>query len=189
MTKIKEVLVVEGRDDTARLRQVLGPVDTIETHGSALDEATLALIAKAQKKRGVIVITDPDFNGEQIRHKIVAAVPGVKQAFLRRQDSVPSNRHGSLGLEHASATVIKQVLQQVWTPDSQDKMTIPAQVLVDCGLTVGPQARKLRELVGDKLHIGYGNAKQFARRLNMFQITEIQLKTAVASAKEELYER
>lgn len=48
------------------------------------------------------------------------------------------------------------------------------------GLGMGSGARKLREKVGIELGIGYGNAKQFLRRLNMFGISYEQLKEAVS---------
>ena len=66
MTTIKQVVVVEGRDDTKRLKETFGAIDTIETRGSAIDEATLERIRQAQAKRGVIVLTDPDFPGEKL---------------------------------------------------------------------------------------------------------------------------
>lgn len=51
MTTIKQIVVVEGRDDTKRLKETFGRIDTIETRGSAIDEATLARIRQAQAKR------------------------------------------------------------------------------------------------------------------------------------------
>ena len=188
MKKIKEVLVVEGRSDTARLRQVLGDVDTIETNGSAINHRTLALIKQAQQLRGVIVITDPDFNGQKIRQKIMAAVPQAKQAFIRRQDGIPAKSHGSLGVEHASAQAIRSALQSVWTPkQAQASSSISQTQLVNLGLLGAANSQQLRTLVGDILHIGYVNAKQLLRRLNMFAISQQQLETAVKQAKEELY--
>ena len=35
---IQEVIVVESRDDTKRLREVFPDVDTIETRGSAIND-------------------------------------------------------------------------------------------------------------------------------------------------------
>ena len=43
MKKIKEIVVVEGKTDTALLKELF-EVDTIETHGLALDQQTLELI-------------------------------------------------------------------------------------------------------------------------------------------------
>ncbi|RHF44376.1 ribonuclease M5, partial [Lactiplantibacillus plantarum] len=99
MKKIKEVIVVEGKDDTKRLALAVD-ADTLETNGSAISEATLAQIKTLQASRGVIVFTDPDFSGERIRKTISAAVPGVKHAFLPRKAGVPTKAGGSLGVEH-----------------------------------------------------------------------------------------
>ena len=60
MRKIKEVVVVEGKTDTATLKQLFD-VDTIETSGSGINEDILSLIKTAAKTRGVIVLTDPDY--------------------------------------------------------------------------------------------------------------------------------
>ena len=81
--KIQEEVVVEGKDDTRRLREFF-EVDTIETVGSAISEQTLAQIKKMQELRGVIVLTDPDFSGEQIRKKIMQVVPDCKHAFITK---------------------------------------------------------------------------------------------------------
>ena len=59
MRKIKEVVVVEGKTDTATLKQLFD-VDTIETSGSGINEDILSLIKTAAQTRGVIVLTDPD---------------------------------------------------------------------------------------------------------------------------------
>ena len=58
--KIKEVVVVEGKTDTATLKQLFD-VDTIETSGSGINEDILSLIKTAASTRGVIVLTDPDY--------------------------------------------------------------------------------------------------------------------------------
>ena len=50
------VIVVEGRDDTRRLREIYPDIETIETNGSAIDEETIALIQKALQTREVIVL-------------------------------------------------------------------------------------------------------------------------------------
>ena len=78
MTKLipQEVFVVEGRNDTRHLQEVFGPsIKTIETNGSAISSATLQRIAEAAKIQGVIVLTDPDYQGERIRRRIQEQVP------------------------------------------------------------------------------------------------------------------
>lgn len=84
---IQEVLVVEGKDDTANLRRFYN-VDTYETRGSAITEEDLERINRLNDLRGVIVLTDPDYNGERIRKLIMAAVPTARHAFLNRNEAV-----------------------------------------------------------------------------------------------------
>ena len=67
--KIEEVIVVEGRDDTAAINRGVEAV-TIETHGFGMSENMWKLIDSAYKTKGIIVFTDPDYAGENIRRKI-----------------------------------------------------------------------------------------------------------------------
>ncbi|WP_159722600.1 ribonuclease M5 [Enterococcus sp. CSURQ0835] len=185
MNKIEEIIVVEGKDDTKRLKEVLA-VDTIETRGSAIDEEILTQIEHAQETRGVIVFTDPDFSGEKIRKTIMEVVPDAKHAFLARRFAAPSKRGGSLGVEHASDDAILQALEKVVTPSQTPEVTIPRQILLDYGLIAGPAAREKRERLGEELRIGYTNAKQLEKRLAMFRISEAELRAAMKKVEESL---
>ena len=57
--KIEEVIVVEGRDDTAAVKRAIDGL-TIETHGFGIRRETWALIEKAYREKGIIIFTDPD---------------------------------------------------------------------------------------------------------------------------------
>lgn len=169
--KIEEIVVVEGKDDTKRLQQVVD-VDTIETNGSAIDEEILAKISHAQTIRGVIVFTDPDFSGEKIRKIITEKVPQAKHAFISRKKGVPKKKHGSLGVEHASDDTILEALRLVSTPTTEAfQSEITQNQLIRAGLIAGTDAKKRREQLGDILRIGYTNGKQLQKRLSMFQIS------------------
>ena len=80
--KIPEVIVVEGKDDTANLKRYYD-VDTYETRGSAINQDDLERIATLQELRGVIVFTDPDYNGERIRKIIMQEIPQAKHALFK----------------------------------------------------------------------------------------------------------
>lgn len=47
------VIVVEGRDDTKRLKQFFPGIETIETNGSEVSEQTLAEIKKLSQTREI----------------------------------------------------------------------------------------------------------------------------------------
>ncbi|KRN27910.1 hypothetical protein IV38_GL001749 [Lactobacillus selangorensis] len=154
-------------------------VDTIETHGSAINDAVLEKIALAQEKRGVIVFTDPDFHGEKIRKIISQNVPGVKHAFLPRADAKPYKK-GSLGVEHANPAAILRALDHLYTQTSETHQEVTQADLLDHDLLDGPDAKHRRERLGDILHIGYTNGKQLLKRLAMFQISRADFLAAVA---------
>lgn len=188
---IEEIIVVEGKDDTRRLQEVLD-VDTIETIGSAINDEILDQISHAQETRGVIVFTDPDFSGEKIRKTIMEVVPDAKHAFLSRGQAAPSRSKGSLGVEHASDEAILEALRKVVTPTSAQEAVaepeIPRQTLMEYGLIAGTGAKIRREKLGDLLRIGYTNSKQLEKRLKMFRITEAELAAAMEQVKQELGE-
>jgi len=68
--KIKEIIVVEGRDDTNRVKEAID-CDTFETNGSALTKKKIERLIFLEKTRGLIVLTDPDYAGKRIRNIIV----------------------------------------------------------------------------------------------------------------------
>lgn len=181
--KIEEIIVVEGKDDTKRLKEVFD-VDTIETRGSAINENILEQIEHAQETRGVIVFTDPDFSGEKIRKTIIEVIPDAQHAFLSRRMAAPQKRGASLGVEHASDEAIIEALHKVVTPAERNEPKIARQTLLEYGLIAGAQARERRERLGDELKIGYTNAKQLEKRLAMFRITEAQLHEAMKKVEE-----
>ena len=62
--KISQVIVVEGRDDTANLKQYFD-VETYETRGSAICQEDIQRIKHLHNLHGVIVFTAPAVNGER----------------------------------------------------------------------------------------------------------------------------
>lgn len=106
MLHIEEIIVVEGRDDTAAIRRSVDG-ETIETHGFGIREETWVLLERAYEKRGLIVFTDPDTAGEQIRKRIMERFPGAKQAFLTRDEAAKA---GDIGIENASPESIERAL-------------------------------------------------------------------------------
>ena len=182
--KIQEVIVVEGKDDTKRIKMAVN-ADTIETRGSAISDETLDQIAELQEKRGVIVFTDPDYSGEKIRKTIREAVPGVKHAFLKRKDAVPVHQ-GSLGVEHASPEVIREALKNLYTEVPDAPAMISRETLAAKELINGLAAKKRRELLGEILNIGYTNGKQLYKRLRLFEITPGDFEDAMQKVEQQM---
>lgn len=174
----KEVIVVEGRDDTRRLKEVYPEVETIETNGSAINQEVLDRIRVLQEQRGVIVFTDPDFPGNKIRQAVMQYVPDCKHAHLQKGDAIAKNGRG-LGVEHASDEAIKEALTNLITPKNTVVEEIESQFLFDFGLIGHSNSAKVRERLSQVLGIGYVNGKQLQKRLMMFGITKQQVVDAL----------
>ena len=181
--RIKEVIVVEGKSDTEKI-QLAVDADTIETKGLALEQETLAMIEHAQKTRGVIIFTDPDYPGETIRKKITQKVPGVKHAFITTGEGIPKFK-GTLGIEHASIATIQTALKDLYSVKMDKSNLVSKKFLRDNGLTGRKNSKKLRIKLGEKLRIGYTNSKQLQKRLTMFGITEEEVTSTIKEIEKE----
>lgn len=173
--KIKEVIVVEGKNDTMKINQAVNAY-TIETNGSAINKETLNQIAHAKEKRGVIIFTDPDYPGERIRRIVEEYVPGCKHAFLT-QDEARDNKSkiNNLGIENASIETVKKALSQVYERELKQINEITKNDLIKYGLVGGEGSKERREKLGKNLRIGYANGKQLLKRLSMFNIQKEDL--------------
>lgn len=159
---IKEVIVVEGRDDTAA---VLRAVDaaTIETHGFGITRATWKRLEEAYRMRGLIVLTDPDHAGEEIRKKISLRFPDAGQAFIARSKATEGS---DTGVENASPQDIREALSKVSFSLTEKRAEFTEADLAAAGLSGEDGARERREALGEALGIGYANAKTLLGRLN-----------------------
>src|SRR5699024_12132797 len=153
--RIKEVIVVEGKSDTNKIKQAI-EADTIETNGSAINAETLQLIRHAKEKRGVIIFTDPDYPGDRIRHIIDQNIPGCKHAFLPKKVAIASTSGKSVCIEHTSNQAIQQALNNVYEVlDVVEENDVTKANLISHGLLAGPKAKVRRQRLGEYLHIGY----------------------------------
>ena len=118
--KIQEVIVVEGKNDTAVLKSYFD-CDTIETHGTCLSDFTLQLIEKMKEKRGVIIFTDPDYPGESIRKQINQRVKGCKNAFIDRKKAKTTKK---VGVEHASKEDLYECYNTFYNPSNMTELDL-----------------------------------------------------------------
>lgn len=175
MEKIKEVIVVEGRDDEVILKKAVD-AEIIITHGFGITEKTFRRIEEAQKRCGVIVFTDPDFAGEQIRKRISKRVKGVKHCFISRSNAMKGD---NIGVENATVETVLEALSKVKTvvEHSKDEFTKVDLVLNDLVGSNGSLER--RDKMGKIIGIGYGNGKQFLSRLNNYGVTREEFNEAL----------
>lgn len=171
---IKEVIVVEGKDDVAAVKAALD-AEIITTNGFGYGEKLIELLKQISKRQGIIIFTDPDYMGEKIRRDIASKVKGCKHAFLpqnlalKKEDiGIENARPEDIILAIKKAKPIKVEVTEVYTKED----------MIYFGLAGGKGSREIRDRLGHELGIGYGNAKQFLARLNNFGISKEEFITA-----------
>lgn len=166
--KIKEIIVVEGKNDTQKLQRFFD-CDTIETQGTHLSQNTLKLIQEVQKKRGIIIFTDPDSPGEKIRQTINSKIDGCKNAFIDKEKARTSKK---VGVEHALKEELEKSLSHLLTYTTDIKESLQWHEFLELGLSGKTDSSKKRRKLEAYLHIGKSNAKTLFKRLNMMQCTQ-----------------
>ncbi len=168
--KIKEVIIVEGVHDQDAIRQAV-EADTLATHGTHISSELLDFIERLNKSRGIIIFTDPDSPGDQIRKKIMQRIGGCKHATL---SSKQSRSKGKVGIEHASSGDIREALMNVVT-FTQNYESISWHEFVDLGLTGQKDSKNRREQVCRHFALPYANAKTMFQYVNMCGLTKTEI--------------
>ncbi|AFM39159.1 RNAse M5 [Desulfosporosinus acidiphilus SJ4] len=177
---IKELIVVEGKNDAHAVRQALGDVDILWTEGFGLSKKKLDYIAEMAARQGVIVFTDPDTVGEQIRNRISKYVPQAKHTYLTRK---AATRQGDVGVENADPEEIRRAFAHIQQEQGELSKTFTMEDLWSVGLVGSSGAGDFRLALGKRLGIGDSNAKQFLHRLNRFGISRELFFQAVEEVK------
>lgn len=172
---IKELIVVEGKDDVSAVKRAVD-ADCIITSGFGLTQKIYRRIEDAVKLRGVIIFTDPDFSGEKIRKTISSRIKGCKHAYLPR---IEGTLNGDIGIENASPESIRKALAMIKTEVENPKEEFTMTDMIRNNLVGKESATKRRDKLGSYLGIGYGNAKQFLSRLNRYGILREEFNKAL----------
>ena len=168
MLCIREAIVVEGRYDKNTLSQV---VDTLilETGGFQLfqDPERMALLDRAARRRGLVVLTDSDGAGFVIRNRIKGAIPAqfLKHAYIpdiygkERRKRRPG-KEGKLGVEGMPPQVLEQVLRRAGATfleeEAQAALSGPPLTKGDlfaAGLSGGPGSAEKRQALLRRLEL------------------------------------
>ncbi|MBR2133700.1 MAG: DUF4093 domain-containing protein [Eubacterium sp.] len=120
MLKIKEAVIVEGKYDKIKLSNLIDAL-IIETNGFSIykDKEKLDFIKKLADERGVIILTDSDHSGTQIRNYLadVLKESTYKHIYIpdiygkERRKAQPS-KEGKLGVEGMSDALLAELFEK-----------------------------------------------------------------------------
>ena len=164
------VLVVEGNTDKAFLSSFID-CDFVMTNGSAISRETIEYLKELSKEKKIVVLTDPDFPGEQIRAKIAAEIPEAAHAFVRKEVSI---KHHKVGVAESTKEEVLAALSSI-VPGSIHEGTLTMTDLYDLGLMGQSDSGEKRKRIADAWHLGHVNAKSFLKRLNALGKTKEEL--------------
>ena len=184
---IEQAVAVEGRDDVRAVQDACEAL-IIPTHGYGISAETWQMLDKAYEEKGLIIFTDPDHAGREIRKRLTEKYPEAIQAHLDREDA----RAGSdIGIENARPEVIADALNKaislsgrsVKKEGRQDKVFANMNDLSELGLAGGAGASDKRAAVCKALGIGYSNANSLIKKLKGYEIGLDELKEALEKIK------
>lgn len=179
--KIKEVIVVEGRDDISAVKAAVD-AEIIQTNGFAIrKKGNIEKLRVAYEKKGLIVLTDPDFVGEELRKYIQKYFPNVKQAYISRKEGT---KNGDVGIENATPEAIIRALESAKCEIvNDDKEIFNMDIIMENRLSGALESKELRAELGALLGIGYSNTKQLISKLNRYGITMQEFNSAMEKIK------
>ena len=157
MIKIEQAIIVEGKYDKIKLSSIVNAV-IIVTNGFGIfkDEEKLELIRYYARKTGIIILTDSDSAGFQIRNHIKGAVKNGKiynvyipDIMGKEKRKVKPSAEGKLGVEGVEKKIILKAFENagITASESSDN-SIPEMTKTDLymlGLSGGNNSSILRK--------------------------------------------
>lgn len=161
MLTIKETIIVEGKFDKERVKQVCSaPVICTEGFRIFKSKEMLKTIRSLAETTGIIVLTDSVGAGFKIRNYIKTCVGGrgnVKHAYIptvrgkeRRKDK--PGKEGILGVEGMEDAVLEEIIKKVSTPCAEKSALTKAELFRD-GLSGKDDSRERRLKVLGRLNL------------------------------------
>jgi ribonuclease M5 len=180
---IKEVIVVEGKDDITAVKAAL-ECELVSTNGFNYGKKLIKTLQSLQERRGLIILLDPDFEGERIRRDLAKQIPDAKHAYLAQSKAMKKD---NIGVENAKPQDIIDAINKARPVSIEAVKIFDKQDLVSFGLSGSESARARREKLGEILGIGYSNSKGLLNRLNNLGIQRQEFLKAMERIEKDGY--
>ena len=149
-------------------------------NGSAITSKDLEFLKLAAKNKQIIILTDPDFPGMQIRNKINNYVKGCYNAFVKKELSIKNHK---VGVAECDKNEILRALKNIKTFEKSGENILNLEDLFELGLSGTVNSKELRTHVSEHYNIGYCNAKQMLFRLNCLNVTKQELEEVIKNVR------
>lgn len=163
--KIRQAIVVEGKYDKITLSRIIdGVIVTTDGFGLYNDPEKASLIRFYAKTCGIIIMTDSDYAGQQIRGHIKSIVSEgnvinvyVPEIFGKEKRKSVYSKEGKLGVEGMSADIILSALEKaVIIGESREKEPVTKRDFIMLGLNGSKGSADLRKRLASALELPVG---------------------------------
>lgn len=175
MKYIDAILVVEGKSDVAYLSNYFS-CEFITTNGSDIPVSTISYLKEMSGKKKIIVLTDPDSPGKRIRDILDSNIPNLSHCYIEKKYAIKNNK---VGVAECDIEEIVRALNNEFTPFINKEESISMSDLYDLGLIGCDDSKYKREMISQKYHLGFNNAKSLYKKLNSLKIGRSELEKAL----------
>ena len=191
--KLTMPVIVEGRYDKIKLQSVIdGIIITTDGFGIYKNKAKQALIRKYAETTGIIILTDSDGAGFQIRGSLKSCIGNgrtvnvyIPDIFGKERRKDKPSKEGKLGVEGIDPDLLREAFDKAGVTGSEAERTLWAdkQRLVSDGLSGGDNSSELRKKLCMKLGLPERmTAKALLEALNTL-FSEEEYTSALGSVK------
>ena len=190
-------VIVEGRYDKIKLQSVIdGIIITTEGYGIYKNRKKRDLIRKYAETTGVIILTDSDGAGFQIRNSIKSCIGSgravniyIPDVFGKEKRKAKPSKEGKLGVEGIDAGTLRKAFEDAGVIGGQPPRAewIDKRRLFDDGLSGGEGSSELRRGLCSQLGLPERmSAKALLEALNTLY-TEDTYAAALEAARRKFY--
>ncbi len=164
------VIVVEGTSDVAFLSSFID-AEFVITNGSSVPRETIEYLMQIALNKEIIILTDPDYPGQQIRHKIETHVANVKHAYVTKALSIKKNK---VGVAECDKKEVIRALQHVMSDSNANNQTgtLTTKDLYELKLIGAEDSANRRNYIMEIFNVGFCNGKTLLKRLNAIGISK-----------------
>lgn len=152
--KINGIIVVEGTNDAAVISS-LCECEIVVLNGCEIKNKNY--LKTASKNNDIILLTDPDNEGENIRKKVKEFIPSAIDVRIDLSDCTKGTKKG---IAECDVKKLKEVLRSFFENNSENEPYEKFNYLT----------KKQRNYICEKLGIEECNSKTFSRRMNRLKI-------------------
>lgn len=162
-TNIDGVLIVEGNNDVSYLSSFLN-CQFFVTNGYDLCNKKIEFLKEAAKRNKLIILTDPDEAGENIRNSLKSQIDGIFEAKSRK---ITRNNTKKSGIAELTKDAVLEALSDFIT----DVEYMPIKYNLSSLISFSESPLDLRLRLCEKYRLILGGNKSVENQLNILKIS------------------